>query len=75
MNSLYINCPCIYGRKIAPTILLDVPEDAQIMQEEIFGPLMPILTVSTITTLRVTFYSEVSFKGIWPGRKPSILMK
>ncbi|KAB2618960.1 aldehyde dehydrogenase family 3 member H1-like [Pyrus ussuriensis x Pyrus communis] len=34
--------------KIAPTILLDVPEDAQIMQEEIFGPLMPIVTVEKI---------------------------
>ncbi|XP_059432050.1 aldehyde dehydrogenase family 3 member I1, chloroplastic-like isoform X2 [Corylus avellana] len=32
--------------KIAPTILLDVPDDSQIMQEEIFGPLMPILTPS-----------------------------
>ncbi|XP_004288486.1 PREDICTED: aldehyde dehydrogenase family 3 member I1, chloroplastic-like [Fragaria vesca subsp. vesca] len=33
--------------KIAPTILLDIPEDTQIMNEEIFGPLMPIVTVST----------------------------
>ncbi|XP_059653443.1 aldehyde dehydrogenase family 3 member H1-like [Cornus florida] len=33
--------------KIAPTILLDVPEDSQIMREEIFGPLLPILTVET----------------------------
>ncbi|XP_062148151.1 aldehyde dehydrogenase family 3 member I1, chloroplastic-like isoform X3 [Alnus glutinosa] len=33
--------------KIAPTILLDVPEDSLIMQEEIFGPLMPIVTVAT----------------------------
>ncbi|XP_050381770.1 aldehyde dehydrogenase family 3 member H1-like [Argentina anserina] len=34
--------------KIAPTILLDVPEDTQIMNEEIFGPLMPIVTVEKI---------------------------
>ncbi|GAV65093.1 Aldedh domain-containing protein, partial [Cephalotus follicularis] len=34
--------------KIAPTILLDVPEDSLIMQEEIFGPLLPILTVENI---------------------------
>ncbi|XP_059432049.1 aldehyde dehydrogenase family 3 member H1-like isoform X1 [Corylus avellana] len=34
--------------KIAPTILLDVPDDSQIMQEEIFGPLMPILTVENL---------------------------
>jgi aldehyde dehydrogenase (NAD+) len=25
---------------------LDVPEDSQLMQEEIFGPLLPIITVS-----------------------------
>ncbi|KAF7130333.1 hypothetical protein RHSIM_Rhsim10G0128400 [Rhododendron simsii] len=31
--------------KIAPTILLDVPEDSLIMEEEIFGPILPILTV------------------------------
>ncbi|KAK3020465.1 hypothetical protein RJ639_047119 [Escallonia herrerae] len=34
--------------KIAPTILLDVPEDALVMKEEIFGPLLPILTVENI---------------------------
>ncbi|GAA0139369.1 dehydrogenase [Lithospermum erythrorhizon] len=34
--------------KIAPTILLDVPEDSLIMKEEIFGPLIPILTVDNI---------------------------
>lgn len=34
--------------KIAPTILLDVPEDALIMKEEIFGPLLPILTVNKV---------------------------
>ncbi|WOG91589.1 hypothetical protein DCAR_0310838 [Daucus carota subsp. sativus] len=34
--------------KISPTILLDVPETSQIMQEEIFGPLLPILTVDNV---------------------------
>ncbi|TXG60258.1 hypothetical protein EZV62_014831 [Acer yangbiense] len=34
--------------KIAPTILLDVPEDSLIMKEEIFGPLLPIVTVEKI---------------------------
>lgn len=34
--------------KIAPTILLDVPEDSLIMEEEIFGPLLPILTVENL---------------------------
>lgn len=35
----------IYGRTFAPTILLDVPEDSLIMNEEIFGPLLPIIMV------------------------------
>ncbi|KAJ9671075.1 hypothetical protein PVL29_027186 [Vitis rotundifolia] len=34
--------------KIAPTILVDVPEDTEIMKEEIFGPLLPILTVENL---------------------------
>ncbi|XP_057974020.1 aldehyde dehydrogenase family 3 member H1-like isoform X2 [Malania oleifera] len=34
--------------KIAPTVLLDVPEDSMIMKEEIFGPLLPILKVDKI---------------------------
>ncbi|CAI8619178.1 unnamed protein product [Vicia faba] len=34
--------------KIAPTILLDVPEEAMVMQEEIFGPILPIITVDNI---------------------------
>ncbi|CAN6459074.1 unnamed protein product [Victoria cruziana] len=33
---------------IAPTILLDVPADALMMNEEIFGPLLPIITVDKI---------------------------
>uniref|UniRef100_A0A1D1Y547 Aldehyde dehydrogenase n=1 Tax=Anthurium amnicola TaxID=1678845 RepID=A0A1D1Y547_9ARAE len=34
--------------KIAPTILLDVPDDALVLNEEIFGPLLPILIVDNI---------------------------
>lgn len=34
--------------KIAPTLLLDVPNDSLIMTEEIFGPLLPILTVDKL---------------------------
>ncbi|XP_077594003.1 aldehyde dehydrogenase, dimeric NADP-preferring-like [Stigmatopora nigra] len=33
-------------RYIAPTILKDVPPNSRLMQEEIFGPLLPIMTVS-----------------------------
>lgn len=31
-------------RFIAPTLLVDVPRDAQILQEEVFGPVLPVLT-------------------------------
>ncbi|KAG2623308.1 aldehyde dehydrogenase family 3 member H1-like [Panicum virgatum] len=34
--------------KIAPTLLLDAPLDSAIMKEEIFGPLLPIITVDKI---------------------------
>ncbi|KAL1346997.1 hypothetical protein HN51_020523 [Arachis hypogaea] len=34
--------------KIAPTIILDAPDDSLVMQEEIFGPIMPIITVDKI---------------------------
>ena len=31
-------------RKMAPTLILDVSDEMQVMQEEIFGPLLPVLT-------------------------------
>ncbi|KAL8482201.1 hypothetical protein ACS0TY_028379 [Phlomoides rotata] len=34
--------------KIAPTVILDAPNDSLIMNEEIFGPLLPIITVNKI---------------------------
>lgn len=47
--------------KIAPTILLDAPEDSLVMTEEIFGPLLPIVTVEKI---------EDSFEVIKSKPKP-----
>jgi hypothetical protein len=44
--SLSLSLDC---RKIAPTLLLDVPQDSAIMTGEIFGPLLPIVTVSDIS--------------------------
>ncbi|MEU9114967.1 aldehyde dehydrogenase family protein [Streptomyces sp. NPDC048483] len=33
------------GRYLAPTVLADVSPEAPVMQEEIFGPILPIITV------------------------------
>lgn len=33
---------------LAPTLITDVPADARIMEEEIFGPLLPILTYTDL---------------------------
>ncbi|XP_069613340.1 aldehyde dehydrogenase family 3 member A2 isoform X1 [Ranitomeya imitator] len=33
---------------IAPTVLVDVKPEAKVMQEEIFGPLLPIITVNNV---------------------------
>lgn len=36
-------------RYVAPTVLRDVPPDADLMREEIFGPVLPVLTVTGAT--------------------------
>jgi len=35
-------------RKLAPTLLLDVDDDMRVMQEEIFGPVLPIVVRDTL---------------------------
>lgn len=49
--------------QIAPTILLDIPEDSLIMQEEIFGPLLPIFSVENL---------EDCFEMIYKKPKPLV---
>ncbi|HYL77092.1 MAG TPA: coniferyl aldehyde dehydrogenase, partial [Bryobacteraceae bacterium] len=36
------------GRRIAPTVLIDPPEDLAVMRDEIFGPILPLKTYHTI---------------------------
>ena len=36
------------SRKLAPTLLVDVRDDMAVMQEEIFGPVLPIETYATL---------------------------
>lgn len=33
---------------LAPTVLVDVQESDALMQEEIFGPILPILTIESL---------------------------
>jgi acyl-CoA reductase-like NAD-dependent aldehyde dehydrogenase len=33
---------------IAPTVLVDVPVDAPIMQDEVFGPILPVLEIGSV---------------------------
>ena len=36
---------------VAPTLLADVPKDARVLQEEIFGPLLPVLGYRNLQTV------------------------
>ena len=36
------------NRKLAPTLLLDVADDMQVMREEIFGPVLPVVPYRTL---------------------------
>ncbi|XP_075892139.1 aldehyde dehydrogenase, dimeric NADP-preferring-like [Nelusetta ayraudi] len=44
-------------RYIAPTVLKDVPPHSRLMQEEIFGPVLPIVTVSDMDDA-ISFINE-----------------
>lgn len=44
--------PFQFFSKIAPTVILDAPKDSVIMNEEIFGPLLPIITVKVVKLIR-----------------------
>ncbi len=37
-----------HERAVEPTVLTDVPPDTALMQEEIFGPLLPVMTYRTL---------------------------
>ena len=40
--------PSVVVLSPAPTVLVDVAEDDALMQEEIFGPILPIICVDTL---------------------------
>ncbi|WP_398870163.1 aldehyde dehydrogenase family protein [Streptomyces mirabilis] len=40
--------PGLSHYRAAPTVLTDVPHEAAVMAEEIFGPILPVLTVRDV---------------------------
>jgi aldehyde dehydrogenase (NAD+) len=52
------------GREIEATVLANVPADAAVMQEEIFGPVLPLLTYRTL---------DDAFRTIDAREKPLVL--
>ncbi len=38
------------GRRMGPVLLIDPPDDLSVMRDEIFGPVLPIKTVETLST-------------------------
>ena len=43
-----LNNPSAGARRFEPVALVDVPPEARVLHEEIFGPILPILTVNNI---------------------------
>ena len=62
-------------RYIAPTIVANVAKDDKLMEEEIFGPLLPILTVNSVDEA-IQFVNERYFLIQTPLKqmKVSLLM-
>ena len=52
------------GREISPTVLTNVPPDAPLMQEEIFGPILPVLTYGSL---------DDAFRMISAREKPLVM--
>ncbi len=48
VETISMGQPPTGGRRFAPTILIDPPEDLQAMREEIFGPILPLKTYQSL---------------------------
>jgi coniferyl-aldehyde dehydrogenase len=60
------------ARKMTPTVLLDVQDDMRVMQEEIFGPLLPVLAVRDLDA--AIDYVNAHARPLalyWFGRSPA----
>ncbi|MBN3786972.1 coniferyl aldehyde dehydrogenase [Burkholderia sp. Ac-20353] len=52
------DAPTGHARKFPPTLLLDVRPDMRVMQEEIFGPVLPIVSYSGDVDEAIAFVNE-----------------
>ncbi|HWI31285.1 MAG TPA: aldehyde dehydrogenase family protein [Microbacterium sp.] len=56
------------GRLIPPTLLLDVPDDALINQDEIFGPVLPISTFRDVDdAIEAVYANPAPLAAYWYG--------
>lgn len=62
-------------RKIAPTILTKVKEDAAVMQEEIFGPILPILSYQEIDEVKEYILAHPKPLALYLFTKDQVLEK
>ncbi|MEM7669780.1 MAG: aldehyde dehydrogenase family protein, partial [Pseudomonadota bacterium] len=61
------------GRKMAPVIVTDVPEDCALRREEIFGPILPILPCDTADDAIATVNAgERPLALYWFGRDKAV---
>lgn len=55
-------------RFIEPTILVDVKETDPIMEEEIFGPILPIFNVES--AYDAIKFINARYASLWPNQRP-----
>ena len=59
-----------------PVLLLNVPEDALIMQEEIFGPILPIIKMNDISsTIRYINDRPIPLALYWFGKNKEVMKR
>jgi coniferyl-aldehyde dehydrogenase len=64
-----LNNPAVGARRFDPVALVDVPQDARVLHEEIFGPILPIVTAAD-TTDAITYVNSKPnpFALYWFGK-------
>jgi coniferyl-aldehyde dehydrogenase len=59
-----------------PVALLNVPEDARIMQEEVFGPILPIVTLNDIdSTIHYINDRPIPLALYWFGKNKGVMKR